>query len=167
MARDFYEVLGVVARRRRRRASSAPTASWPARYHPDVNKDPAAEERFKEITEAYDVLSDPETRRRYDRFGHDFRQVPEDVDPQTWAARRRRRRPGGRPPGGGRTGATATRRLRRRRASSGIDLEDLFGEHVRRPAARRAGRSPGADQEAELDADRRGGLPRRAAGRSR
>ena len=39
------------------------------RYHPDVNKDPGAEEKFKEIGRAYEVLGDPQTRARYDQFG--------------------------------------------------------------------------------------------------
>ncbi|HEU4331128.1 MAG TPA: DnaJ domain-containing protein, partial [Lapillicoccus sp.] len=60
--RDFYEVLGVgrnasqeeIQRSYRRLART---------YHPDVNKDPEAEARFQEIAEAYDVLSDPDTRR--------------------------------------------------------------------------------------------------------
>ena len=82
--RDFYDVLGVG------RDASADDIQSAYRklartYHPDVNKDPGAEDRFKEVSEAYDVLSDPELRRRYDAFGHDFRQVPEGVDPQTWA----------------------------------------------------------------------------------
>ncbi|MBT9312901.1 molecular chaperone DnaJ [Leptothoe kymatousa] len=68
MARDYYEVLGVsrgadqdeVKRAYRRLAR---------KYHPDVNKDPGAEDKFKEINRAYEVLSEPEIRARYDRFG--------------------------------------------------------------------------------------------------
>src|ERR1700742_1474364 len=78
MARDYYEVLGVS---RDASADELQRAfrTLARRNHPDVNKDPAAEERFKEINEAYHVLADPETRARYDRFGPDFRQIPDDV----------------------------------------------------------------------------------------
>ena len=68
MPRDYYDILGVnrsadkeeIKRAYRRLAR---------KYHPDVNKEPGAEERFKEINRAYEVLSEPETRARYDRFG--------------------------------------------------------------------------------------------------
>jgi molecular chaperone DnaJ len=67
--RDYYEILGVP-----RNASSDDLKSSFRRlarqYHPDVNNSPNAEERFKEINEAYAVLSDPEKRAAYDRFGH-------------------------------------------------------------------------------------------------
>lgn len=70
MARDYYETLGVsrdastddLKRAYRRLAR---------KYHPDVNKEPGAEERIKEINRAYEVLSEPETRARYDRFGEE------------------------------------------------------------------------------------------------
>lgn len=68
MARDLYEVLGVdktatdeeIKKAFRRKAR---------KLHPDVNKAPDAEDQFKELSEAYDVLSDPNKRAQYDRFG--------------------------------------------------------------------------------------------------
>ncbi|MGB0651892.1 MAG: molecular chaperone DnaJ [Thermoplasmatota archaeon] len=67
--RDYYEVLGVekgaekdVIKRAYRKLA--------VKYHPDRNQEPDAEERFKEISEAYAVLSDAEKRQRYDQFGH-------------------------------------------------------------------------------------------------
>ncbi|MFM7905698.1 MAG: molecular chaperone DnaJ [Microcystis sp.] len=68
MPTDYYEILGVsrdagkedIKRAYRRLAR---------KYHPDVNKEPGAEEYFKEINRAYEILSEPETRNRYDRFG--------------------------------------------------------------------------------------------------
>ena len=67
--RDYYEVLGLS-----KGASSdeikAAFRKLARQYHPDVNKDTDAEEKFKEINEAYGVLSDPDKRARYDRFGH-------------------------------------------------------------------------------------------------
>ena len=82
--RDFYEILGVSKTASQEEIQRA-YRKLARTYHPDINKDPAAEERFKEISEAYDVLSDPEMRRRYDAFGADFRQIPDDVDPAAWA----------------------------------------------------------------------------------
>src|SRR5438477_4951448 len=68
--RDYYEVLGVS-----RKASAEEIKKAHRRlvrqYHPDVNKNnPAATEQFKEVQEAYDVLSDPAKRKQYDQFGH-------------------------------------------------------------------------------------------------
>lgn len=68
--RDYYEVLGV----RRDAAEKDIKQAYrrlARRYHPDVNPgDAAAEQKFKEISEAYAVLSNPEDRKKYDHFGH-------------------------------------------------------------------------------------------------
>ncbi|HEY2006643.1 MAG TPA: DnaJ domain-containing protein, partial [Solirubrobacteraceae bacterium] len=65
---DYYDALGVP-----RDASAEDIRrayrSLARHYHPDINKEPDAEDRFKQMSEAYDVLRDPEKRARYDRFG--------------------------------------------------------------------------------------------------
>ena len=70
MPRDYYEVLGVS-----REASETEVKKAFRRLarelHPDVNREPDAEERFKEAAEAYEVLSDAERRRTYDAYGHE------------------------------------------------------------------------------------------------
>ncbi|MFE4209489.1 DnaJ C-terminal domain-containing protein [Streptomyces goshikiensis] len=145
MARDYYEVLGVSRSASQDEIQQA-YRKLARKHHPDVNKDPGAEERFKDLNEAYSVLSDPKTRARYDRFGEDFRQVPEDFDERVAAGA-----------GGGFRGrATAGGGGPRVRytgfgddfAAEGIDIEDLFGSMFGAGAAR--GSVPGADQEAEL-----------------
>jgi molecular chaperone DnaJ len=66
--RDLYEILGIS-----REASGEDIKKAYRRlareYHPDVNSDPAAEDRFKEITAAYEILSDPQRRHQYDLYG--------------------------------------------------------------------------------------------------
>lgn len=68
--RDYYEVLGV-SRSADRDALKRAFRQKAQQYHPDVNKSPEAEVQFKEINEAYQVLSDDQRRAAYDRFGHD------------------------------------------------------------------------------------------------
>jgi molecular chaperone DnaJ len=66
--RDYYEILGV-GRNASNDEIKAAFRKLARQYHPDVNKEDGAEEKFKEVNEAYGVLSDPEKRTRYDRFG--------------------------------------------------------------------------------------------------
>ncbi len=66
--RDYYEVLGIS-----KDASDADIKKayrkMAKKYHPDINKEPGAEDKFKEINEAYEVLSDPQKKATYDQFG--------------------------------------------------------------------------------------------------
>jgi curved DNA-binding protein len=159
MARDYYDVLGVSrdaspeelqqAFRRLARAN-----------HPDVNKDPGAEERFKEINDAYSALSDPELRKKYDRFGEDYRRVPDDWEQRVGAGVGGSR--GG--PGRGRqTWSTGGADFDGADLGGGfgggfgggggggyVDIEDLLGGMFGGRGRGRAGPVAGADQEAEL-----------------
>jgi len=67
--RDYYEVLGVSKDASKDEIKRA-YRELALKYHPDRNKSPGAEEKFKELSEAYAVLSDDEKRVQYDRFGH-------------------------------------------------------------------------------------------------
>ncbi len=69
MARDYYEILGVNKNAGKDEIKRA-FRQLARRYHPDVSEETDAEVKFKEINEAYEVLSDEEKRARYDRFGH-------------------------------------------------------------------------------------------------
>jgi curved DNA-binding protein len=145
-SQDYYATLGV-SRTASQEEIQRAYRKLARTYHPDVNHDPEAEDRFKEISQAYDILSDPDTRRRYDAFGPDFRQVPEGVDPQTWARARAtsaaggagRRRAGPPPEQGTRTGV------------DDLDLEGLFGDLFAGRQRQGWGAVPGADQEVEVE----------------
>lgn len=106
MARDFYEVLGV-SRDATAEELQRAYRKLARQYHPDVNKSPDAEDKFKEINEAYHMLSDPEARARYDRG-------PE----EPWMA-----------------GAGAGQAAGGWRTAEGFDFEDLFGGMFARGAA--------------------------------
>ena len=73
--RDFYQVLGV-ARGASEKEIKGAYRKLARKHHPDVNPgDKQAEERFKEISEAYNMLSNPEKRKMYDQFGQQWHQA--------------------------------------------------------------------------------------------
>src|SRR5207249_6645847 len=90
--KDYYKILGV-ARNAGEEEIRKAFRKLARQYHPDVAKDKkAAEEKFKEINEAYEVLSDPEKRKKYHQLGADWNRPGGFQPPPQWGAQ---------PPGGG------------------------------------------------------------------
>ena len=126
MAKSYYDTLGVSRDASEKDVRSA-YRRLARKYHPDVNRgDKGAESRFKEINEAYQVLADAENRKKYDRFGENWRHADQFAragaggpSPFTWFGRARRRGPG--------------RGEAQRSAPSGFGdlLGDLFGTRTR------------------------------------
>jgi curved DNA-binding protein len=91
--KDYYETLGVS-----RSASDDEIRKafrkLARKYHPDVAKEKGAEDKFKEVNEAYEVLSDPTKRKKYDELGHNWQQGAEFRPPPGWASQGGRGRRG-------------------------------------------------------------------------
>jgi curved DNA-binding protein len=84
--RDYYEILGVT---RGAEADEVKRAyrKLARKYHPDVSKEKNAEDKFKEVQEAYEVLRDPDKRAAYDQLGRNFRSGQQFRPPPDWAQR--------------------------------------------------------------------------------
>ena len=154
MTRDAYQILGV-SRGADQSEIQRAYRKLARKLHPDVNKDPGAEDKFKELSEAYDVLSDPDQRKRYDAFGEDFRRVGADVDPDAY--RRARDYAGaGAGAGGGRSsgwgGAGPSGDFQYSGSGDNVDLEDLLGGIFGSRGRTRSGWGPvsGSDHETEV-----------------
>ena len=98
--KDYYKTLGL-ARDASQDEIKRAYRRLAHKYHPDVSKETDAEDRFKEVAEAYEVLKDPEKRAAYDRFGSDWRAGQEFHPPPDWDAGFEFRGGGGGPDLGG------------------------------------------------------------------
>jgi curved DNA-binding protein len=170
-ARDYYEILGVP------RSASADDIRSAHRtlvkkWHPDRNKsNPQAATRFAEIQSAYDVLSDPDKRTKYDQWGPDFEKIE--------AAEKQGYGPSGGYGGPFGPGSRGPGRSARSRpspqdfnpgggggAAGGVDFSDLFGSMFgggKRPSQRPAGGMPMDDDDEDLDVVRQVSIPFRRA----
>src|SRR5438128_1852349 len=81
--KDYYETLGV-PRTATQEEIKAAYRKLARKYHPDVNKASDAEEKFKEVNEANEVLGDPEKRSKYDRLGSAWQTGEEFTPPHGW-----------------------------------------------------------------------------------
>ena len=83
--KDYYKTLGIERTASQDEVKQA-YRRLARKYHPDVNKDPEAETKFKEVGEAYEVLKDPEKRTAYDKFGANWQAGQDFKPPPNWDA---------------------------------------------------------------------------------
>lgn len=81
--KDYYKILGV-SRDAKPEDIRKAYRKLAKQYHPDINKDSGAEEKYKEINEAYEVLKDPEKRQKYDTLGMNWQQGQDFTPPPGW-----------------------------------------------------------------------------------
>jgi curved DNA-binding protein len=140
--RDYYDVLGL-ARTATDDEIKKAYRTLARKYHPDINPgDKTAEEKFKELNEAYEVLSDPEKRQRYDRLGANWKAGSDFTPPPGWEQTR-----GNYEDFGDLFGAAGTRR-----GTTGFSdfFESLFGARRGRAGAGAGFTMRGSDIEVEI-----------------
>lgn len=148
--KDYYEVLGV-SRSATEDHIKAAYRKLARKFHPDLNPgDKAAEERFKELQEAYDVLSDAEKRKLYDQYGENWRVVQQggQAPPPGWEGFRAG---GGSPAGGFDFSGFDFGDLGRGTGGMGDIFEEMFGRAGAGRGTRRHRSTRGRDVEAELE----------------
>jgi curved DNA-binding protein len=133
MAVDYYSILGV-PRNAQKEAIKAAYRKLARKFHPDLNPNDAdAKKRFQEINEAHEVLSDPESRKKYDKFGENWKHGEEYEKAQQAQRAQQQQRSGG-------------------EQFAGEGFEDLFGSMFGGGGGRRV-RFRGPDYRAELHLD--------------
>ncbi len=153
--KDYYESLGVPRTANDDEIKKA-FRKLARQYHPDVAKTKkGAEDKFKEINEAYEVLSDPEKRKKYDELGANWKQGAEFRPPPSWQQEFRQ----GRPSGGGAAGQGGDFEFEFGGTTGFSDFfEQIFGSRTRGGAASRHAGGFAADDQSERGRDVEGDI---------
>ena len=129
MAKDFYKILGVDRKADEKEIKRA-YRKMARQYHPDANKGKDAESKFKEINEAYQVLSDSEKRGLYDQFGDNYDKVASSAPPPGAAGHGAGGYPGGNFPGGFDVEDLLNQARRQQAGAGGASRVEVEGEDI-------------------------------------